>query len=89
MTRTADAWTGTAREIRGTLADVERLLSKDVAGEGGGALETRADALVTRTLGEAESLVDHAAWRLAQLLGLALVLALAYRFLSGRIARPA
>lgn len=87
MTLTAQAATETAREFRALLDDADRLLAPQSLQERRQVLDDAATQFLARTDESARGVIDHATVRIAQLLGLAFLLAVGYRLLAGRMAR--
>lgn len=80
--QTAESLTKTAAELRGLLADVESLLIQAQAPETEARLQQQVDGVLAQTDHKLRGVVDHIAWRLAQLCGLVFVLFVAYRPLA-------
>lgn len=78
----AEALTETSRELRALLGDVQALIAQVQAPESELRLQQQLDAALQNTDGRLRGVVDHAAWRVAQLCGLVFILVVAYRLLS-------
>ena len=82
--KTAEEIGGAAGELRGAITELHELLASDALDTGANRVETAAKKATDAAAESAVDVVDHAAWRGLQLLIAAFVLALVYRFVSGR-----
>ena len=83
-TESAEAISSAAVELNTMLVEIRTLLTTESDQI---AVRSLAQEVLTDSQAQARTLVDHIAWRLAQVSGLVLVLALVYRFISSRL-RP-
>ena len=92
-TRTAEALTRSTVELRDLFAEVRSFLAGETLEKDLTRVVPLTKAALAQTITETRGIVDHIAWRavqlsglvFVQLSGLVFVLALAYRFLAGRI----
>jgi len=82
VTASAEALTRTTTELRGLLSDLQRLLASGAVSGEAGRLTAPAAEVLDRAGLTSRALIDHAAWRAAQLLALLAALLLAYRWLT-------
>lgn len=88
-TETADALTVTTEELRALLSEVRMFLDSDSLDQDLTRFKTLTTTAFAQTGVEIRGLVDHFAWRIAQLLALLLILALFYRYLASRFVAKA
>ena len=84
-TRTAEALTRSTVELRDLFSEVRSFLAGETLEKDLTRVVPLTKAALAQTISETRGIVDHIAWRAVQLSGLVFVLALAYRFLAGRI----
>jgi hypothetical protein len=86
---TADALTGTANELTALTVEIRELIESQHLTKRIEDLDTRATGVLDKGAAEARGLTNLMAWRAAQLIILAFVLALFYRIIVSRfLARP-
>jgi hypothetical protein len=83
-TRTAEAITGSAEELRALLSEIRDFLRSDTIEEDLSRFDSLTASALGQTATEARGLVDHLTWRIIQVCAAAFVLALIYRFVVGR-----
>ncbi len=86
--RMSESVEAAAKELRALAGEIDTVAQSEALMQRMQDLETRMNRLLAETQGRAVAATDHAAWRLAQLLVLGLVLALAYRWLARRYLAP-
>lgn len=82
VTASAEALTRTTTELRGLVSDLQRLLASGAVSGEAGKLTAPAAEVLERAGLTSRALIDHAAWRAAQLLALLAALLLVYRWLT-------
>jgi methyl-accepting chemotaxis protein len=85
VTQSADAVTMTAGEMRQLLQELRELLDSDPLQANLTMVNQQVDEAVGRSGAELRTVVDHGAWRAAQLLALGFVLLVVYRVIAVRL----
>ncbi len=81
---TADAVTGTARELQALAVEIRAMIESQRLSEQIRDVDGRVIGAIDLTSARARSLTDHVAWRAAQIAVLIFVLAVGYRIIAGR-----
>jgi hypothetical protein len=87
VTASAEALGETTEKLQGLLAELRELLASGSISDEMDGVNTQLGQTLDLTSGRVEYLIDHAAWRAAQLVALLFVLLLVYRLLTVRAVR--